>query len=532
MISRRSVLAGAVATSAFPFLTRLAAASTPGNTLVIAKQIDDVTSGFDPAEVFDITNAEVNGNVYRTLVTADPHDATKSIPDLAEGWKISPDGKVYTFSLKPGLQFESGNPVTAADVVFSLQRLVKLNKAPAYYLTQFGWTSKNVDAMAVAISPSVVMLTFPVVQAPGMIFGSLADTCAGIVDKLVVLSKQTNGDLGNGWLRTHSAGSGAYSLSEWRASERIVLIANSKSALKASVQRVVIRHVSDAPTQSLLVQKGDVDIARNLGSDQLKALSSSKAVTISRKSAFVQMYLNLNSNAAEFKNPAVRQAIKYAIDYDTIEKNITPNAWYVSQSFLPKGMAGCLTETVFKQDISQAKALLSSAGFNAGLSISMDHYASWPYADIAQAIQADLSKVGIKLQLQAGEMNQVASRVRARQHQMALTIVASSVMDPSENAALFCANSDDSDSSTSRSFAWRAHFSDPSLTKAVEEAGKELNQRNRLKMYEQIQRDWFSKSPFVMLLQQLDSAVMKNGVSNFEVAPIPNFTTYSSVKKA
>src|SRR5438874_7682498 len=85
-----------------------APAQTPKDTVVMAKQIDDIIS-LDPAEVFEFSGGEVVGNVYDKLVRFDLADPSKLYGDLAEGWTISPDSKTYTFKLKPNVKFHSGN---------------------------------------------------------------------------------------------------------------------------------------------------------------------------------------------------------------------------------------------------------------------------------------------------------------------------------------------------------------------------------------------------------------------------------------
>ena len=110
----------------------------------MAKQIDDIIS-FDPAESYEFSNNEVDGNVYRRLVAPDHADTTKVIGDAAESWTVSPDGKIFTFKLKPDVMFPSGKAATAEDAAFSLQRVVKLNKTPGFIITQFGFTKDNVD---------------------------------------------------------------------------------------------------------------------------------------------------------------------------------------------------------------------------------------------------------------------------------------------------------------------------------------------------------------------------------------------------
>jgi peptide/nickel transport system substrate-binding protein len=90
--------------------------------------------------------------------------------------------------------------------------------------------------------------------------------------------------------------------------------------------------------------------------------------------------------------------------------------WRVSQSFLPEGLPGALREARFHKDIVKAKQLLAAAGLWGGFSITMDLASVWPFSEIAQAIQADLGAIEIKLQLLPAEQKQVVTKMRARQH--------------------------------------------------------------------------------------------------------------------
>ena len=132
-------------------------AATPADTLVEALAIDDIIS-LDPAEAFEISTAEIIGNTYSLLVRFDVRRSRKIIGDLAESWTVSADGQTYTFKLKPDLKFASGNPITAEDVVFSLQRAVKLDKSPAFILNQFGLTGDNVTDKVKATDPLTISL--------------------------------------------------------------------------------------------------------------------------------------------------------------------------------------------------------------------------------------------------------------------------------------------------------------------------------------------------------------------------------------
>jgi len=144
------LLAGSIL--AFGLALSPAWASTPKDTLVIAKNIDDIVS-LDPAEAFEPSANELVTNLYDRLVGYDAADVTKLVPAAAESYTVSDDGKTITFKLRPGLKFQSGNPVTADDVVFSMQRVIALNLTPAFILTQFGWTPANVTQLVKAVDP-------------------------------------------------------------------------------------------------------------------------------------------------------------------------------------------------------------------------------------------------------------------------------------------------------------------------------------------------------------------------------------------
>jgi peptide/nickel transport system substrate-binding protein len=176
----RLMLAGA-ALSAMVFAAP-ALAATPADTLVQAWAIDD-TITLDPAESFELSPAEFLGNAYDMLVRLDINDTTKVRPGVAESWTVSDDGLTYTFKLKSGLKFASGNPITAKDVAWSFERVVKLDKSPAFILTQFGLTKDNVTEKAKAADDSTFVFTVDKSYAPSFVLNCLTATVGAVIDK-------------------------------------------------------------------------------------------------------------------------------------------------------------------------------------------------------------------------------------------------------------------------------------------------------------------------------------------------------------
>ena len=135
----------------------IAQAATPKDTVVMAKQIDDIIS-FDPAESFEFSGSEAIGNIYERLIGYDLKNVSQLKGELAESWSVADDGKTYTFKMRKGPRFHSGNPVTAKDAAWSLQRAVALNKSPGFILTQFGFTKDNMAARIRAVDDQTLVI--------------------------------------------------------------------------------------------------------------------------------------------------------------------------------------------------------------------------------------------------------------------------------------------------------------------------------------------------------------------------------------
>ena len=131
-------------------LTPQAMAETPADTLVIAKNIDDIIS-LDPAEAYELTGIEVLANTYDRIMRFEPTDITKLVGGVAESVTVSDDGKTFTFKIRAGQKFASGNPVTAQGCrLLAAARDQARTRPPLFLLSQLGWTKDNVDQMVTA----------------------------------------------------------------------------------------------------------------------------------------------------------------------------------------------------------------------------------------------------------------------------------------------------------------------------------------------------------------------------------------------
>ena len=353
-------------------------------------------------------------------------------------------------------------------------------------------------------------------KAPSFLLYCLSSAVGGIVEKKAVLAHQNGDHLGNSWLKRNSAGSGAWVVRSWRPGENVALEINP--AVRSAIRRLLIRHVADPLAQLLLLRGGDADIARNLTADQLHLLDSTGGYTVSAQGRAMLMYVAMNQQHPELARPGVRQAIKWALDYEAIQRSIVPTTYRVHQGFLPRDFPAALDDTPFHKDPARAKALLAEAGLAGGFEVTMDHPSASPHSDIAQAVQADLGEIGIQVRLLAAEGRQVITKTRARQHQLALLTWGSDYFDPEVNAGTFCVNADNGPEARDRTLAWRSAWQDRQLNEQAVANVAERDAERRFTVYGQMQREHMERSPFAIMLQQTDTAVLLPGVSGFEIA--------------
>lgn len=321
-LTLRNALAAAAVASVFAAMPgRGAQAATPKDFFVMATLLDEFTS-LDPGEIYELVPEEYVANTYDRLVRVDLHDPSKFNGDVAQSWTVSPDGLTFTFKLKPGLKFHSGDPLTADDVAWSIQRTVLLDKGPAAVLQGIGLTKENVLQHVKKIDDATISVQTDQKYAPTFVLNVLGSWPASVLDKKLLMSHQNGNDFGNGWLKTNEAGSGAYRLVKWSASDSIVLQRFDGYRFPLAMKRIVLRHVPESSSQRLLLENGDVDVARDLSPDDLNSLSKAGKANVTAVPQATLMYLGLNQKNQYLAKPEVQEAIKWLVDYSGIQQNI------------------------------------------------------------------------------------------------------------------------------------------------------------------------------------------------------------------
>jgi peptide/nickel transport system substrate-binding protein len=366
-------------------------------TLVVGVAFD--IKSLDPARAFEPAGLMILKATYDTLLTLDEHDVSKIVPDLAESWEVSPDARTFTFHLRHGVTFQnSGNPMTSADVRWSLERAMGIHGNPSFLLD--GITSiETPDDYTVVISKSDADPAF-IAKASSPVFAVLDS-------KTVQAHGGTRGpdaattDAAEDWLNQNSAGTGPFMMTSYTAESEIDVQGSATYwSGPPPFDRVIYRDIPDAETQKLTLEAGGIDIATTISADQVPSLQADPNISVVQGTSSLIFYLLMNEQASlsngTMNNPDVQQAVRFALDYDGINKLIGGPA-VTPPSVLPQGFLGAYPpERAIRRDVNRARDLLAKAGFPNGFNVDLEFPTDYSNSGVsfdvvAQKIQADLS---------------------------------------------------------------------------------------------------------------------------------------------
>jgi peptide/nickel transport system substrate-binding protein len=406
--------------------TSAAATRVPDPTTLVTAWPADITS-LDPANLSTNEDHELTRNIYQTLVEtkfSQQKDGSLKfvgahvMPYLAKSWTVGPDS--VTFHLRSGVQFYGTNDyVTAQDVKWSLGRL--WSTPGVGDLQANGLQSPNdihvVDDHTVTIDfKTTGGKPTPFTPTLMAIFGQFF---TGIVDEAQVKPHETASDpTGANWLRSHTAGTGPYYIASRTPGVGLVLKAIPNSWEPEPYYTTVDVRITTASISSLL-QSGAINLGEyGMTNDQLDALQKDGLSVLWQNTGNFDMFAITSAPASQvgaLANQDVRQAIAYAIPYDTILKNIVHGRGSRDYSIVsPSAPEYTPAWDVYSTNLAKAKALMKAAG-NPAINVPLYYLSSdADQTNTAILIQASLKQIGIDTTLtpetQAGLFNVVDAR--------------------------------------------------------------------------------------------------------------------------
>jgi peptide/nickel transport system substrate-binding protein len=477
-------------------------------TLVVAW--DQVPDNLDPQTARGNRNWWVLAELYDTL-TYLPGYSLESKPFLAESYELSADGKSYTFKLKKGVKFSTGNEVNAEAVKFSMDRLQTIGLGPLYMTGAYASTDV-VDPYTVRFNLKHPYAAWPtILTVPSVL---------GISDPQVV--KKNAGEpqpkVKSDYMTRNTAGAGAWLIEEWAQGDRIVLKRNPtywRGWEGNKLERVVLRTVPEEATRLLLLEKGDVDIATVTAKalpglkDRIKAGNLPIVIEEEKNGkpliSLSNFWINMNNKMLPTSDINVRKALVHSFNYDDFIKRVQNGYGLRMRGMIPEGVFGHVGDyPSYPFDLTKAKQFLdqASAAAKAELAKGLPFKYAPGYVvgkDGALMWQQDLAKIGINLVLQEIDNATLAS------------IQTSAPGVPMVEARWFV---DYPDPDNFINAAWTGYWAGPPTNgygsafagdaktdKLIADAKVEINPQKRTALYRELELYFHEQASIIMIMQ-------------------------------
>jgi len=366
-----------------------------GGTLTYATSAELVS--IDPAYSGDANSSAALLLMFEPLIGQNTD--LELVPRLATSWEAA--DRVWTVKLRSGVQFHDGTPFNADAVKAHFDRLA----GPERPTRGGGWVAiidkvEVVDQQTMRFTTKVTDAFFPY---------RLASPTLGFIESPSALAK-----LGKDGFGRAPVGTGPFKFGEWVKDERFTAVRNDAYwGDKAYLDKVVIRPTPEAEARAIALESGDAQMIVRLNPEQLSRFAGAR-YRVSTKSSTRTLFIGMAAMKKPFNDIRVRQALNYAIDKDSIAKNIYGGLGEVVGGQVPPGVPGYVKVAGFPYDQARAKRMLADAGYPNGFSATLvgtkgaylkDH-------EMQQALQQQLRAVGVDLKLEIVELAKYLELIR------------------------------------------------------------------------------------------------------------------------
>ncbi|UOF88989.1 ABC transporter substrate-binding protein [Fodinisporobacter ferrooxydans] len=371
--------------------------STNVPTLVVDEANDPST--LDPGLQYNLESYTVYRNIFDNLLHRDPV-SLKIVPWVAESWKQD-SPTTWTFTIRNDITFQNGDKLTADDVAFSLQRILD----PSLHSPQ----NANFSVVkSVASSGNTVTITT----------AKPAPTLLSELTTLSIVPKKYIQQHGNEYFNLHPIGSGPYELDKWEKGNQVVLKANTNYWKgQSEIKQVVFRSVPNDASRVADLQSGKADIAFPISPDDVQTIKGSSNLQVLSAPTERVAYLAFNVlGNTPVKSALLRRAIAYGINYPSLMSSLEHGyAQPVKEVLTPVAFGYDKNVPGFEYNPSRAKELVQQAGYSNGVTLT---FATSPSYDqrIIQAIQGDLSQIGIKVNIVSTDQATYLKKIQNSSH--------------------------------------------------------------------------------------------------------------------
>lgn len=468
-----------------------------GGTLRLAFSSD--WRSLDPAIAFDTESSPLQKLLFRGLIDFD--DGIQLKADQAKDWNISPDGKTYTFHLKPTVRFSNGREVEAEDYVFSLERLLNPKtgaETQTYFLDILGAKEfRDGKATHVAGLRAPDRRTFVIeLKEPRFTFRYiLAMNAADVLPRDEVQKYGAD-------FQYHMSGTGPYRIVEWRRGIRYRFERNPfYTGSDGNVDAVEIMIGGDPTLHAMMIERGELDRSLATAPDVVRFEHNPRLSSLLQRVPTANTdYFFMNTELKPFDDVRVRRAVSHAINVPRLVK-LMKNFGVQGQGIVPPSMPWAnpgLDHCEYNPE--KAKALLREAGLEAGFKTQLWYIAVGPiYKRLAVGIEEDLRKVGIVAELKSANSEMFIVKSGTRQ-QVPCGVSGwfedypdpSDFLDPLLNGTRITASDCNN----------LAFYNNPAVNTLLERANNSLDTALRTRLFQESENLIMKDAPWVPLLHE------------------------------
>lgn len=474
-------------------------AGAAAHTLTIGVASDPQT--LDPAWGQATRANETIKNIYAQWTKYRVKDSGKGylVADLAkdpvgeaiQSYSISANGKVVTIKLRPGAKLPDGSPMDADTFVYKVKRALGMKAGSVFDFNILGITKPS---QVEKVSDTEIRFHLP--QPSPIVGPMLRDQDAGIVDSAVVKQHSSSSDpWGTKWLAKNGAPTGAYVIDSYRPGTELVLKANPNYwGEKPYFDKVVLQVVPDSDQRSQLLKNGILNIAEDLSTDAISRLKGAPGVKVVSVPSISQDELGFVADKAPFNDKRVRQAIAYAIPYQSLAQNVLGGQAEVAKGVWPQNSVWFDKRVPwpYSTNVAKAKQLLAQAGKANGLSFDVEiSDADADAQALAIAVQSALRDIGVTMNIKKVPAAQFAQHLTKRSMQAWIqSNLGAYVDDPFYMAYL---------SWSSQAVINWYRYSNPVVDKATKELSTTLDRGRRQQLASTIQKQLNEDVPMISL---------------------------------
>ncbi len=480
---------------------------------VVTMNTVQIFGTIDPAKISDYTDYMSAVNLYDSLVTVDPEGNLQ--PQIAESWEVAPDATSVTFRLRADATFTDGSPIEAKDVVYSFERLLRINQGPSNLFTgvvEPGALTDNGDG-TVTFALSKTFAPFMATVPALMILNS------------DVVAENAGDDDGESWLADNVAGSGAYLLESWDRGSQMTIVRDEDyygGFPENPIDEVRWIITNDEATVRALAASGELTMSSQFQSpDTYAALVDMGRFRLESQPTATAFYLKLNTQLAPTDDIHIRRAIAFATDYATIREVIVPGE--PMSTVLPASFADTWNPDVPAPvyDLAAAQAEIDQSTY-AGqeIPITLSYVAGTQFEEeISLLMQANLESLGFVVTQAPEPWNRVTE------------IAADPATTPNVNQIFFGPTYPSPDSmfftqfhsAAAGTWASMEWLKDPEVDRLIDEARATGDAAEQARLFKELQVVLADQAASVPLMAQTVQHAMDECLQGFQAVPMQSF---------